>query len=790
MTPVQPVPEQRYVAALTKLLAGTEAFAPLLADDEICAYRLSPDGTLIAASPALLALLGYPNLAALRAGELDKAAFDAGYAEAMFAQYKGEVLDAETEWRAADGEALAVRESARATYGPAGRPLHYDGVIVPLAGGSLPEGGRAAPLLAAGPAATATPIAGRNPMIFAANSGGRESRAAKPLALRQYVSILWRWAWLIVLCMALAGGAAYVYSIQSTPVYQSSATLLINQARTGNGYNDYNALLTGERLAQTYAELMRKRPVLDAVIANLQLATDADKLADRVSVAPVRNTQLLNLTVEDSDPQRAADIANEIVRVFGQQNQAQQTSRYSDTRQSLERELAKVQADIDSTQASLAGLKNPGTAASDTERERLETLLAQYRSSYATLTKSLGDVRLAEAQSTDSLTVAEAARAEPVPVRPQPLRSAVLAALAGALLAIGCAFLLEFLDDRVKTPEQAGKQAGAMALGAIGKLPAAAEGGQLVALRAANSPMAEAYRMLRVNLDFTAIDSPLRALTISSASPGEGKSTTIANLAVALAEAGRRVIVVDTDMRRPTLHKVFGLPNDRGVTAALLGAADADIHQQLAATELPNLHLMPCGPIPPNPAELLSSRRMAELIEALKAECDIVLFDTPPLLVFADAAQLARACDGTILVARANSTRVGALRQARAQLLQGGARLLGVVLNSVATPRGKQQSYYYYYSSEQERSRRRFGLFGRAKPRRDRNNSLPAARLPGAGAPSNSTGAAEQRNAAVATPRASIQPELAAPNGVLSADTTPAYSNGSARAPKRKRQGA
>ncbi|KPV47763.1 hypothetical protein SE17_41695, partial [Kouleothrix aurantiaca] len=219
----------------------------------------------------------------------------------------------------------------------------------------------------------------------------------------------------------------------------------------------------------------------------------------------------------------------------------------------------------------------------------------------ATLTKSLGDVQLAEVQSTDSLAVAEAARAEAAPVRPQPLKNTLLAAIVGALLAIGGAFLLEFLDDRVKTPEQAGKLAGAMALGAIGRLPAAAEGGQLVALRATNTPMAEAYRMLRVNLDFTAIDSPLRAVAISSAGPGEGKSTTIANLAVALAEAGRRVIVVDTDMRRPTLHKVFGLPNDRGVTAALLGPADADIHQQLAATDLPNLHLMPCGPVPPNP---------------------------------------------------------------------------------------------------------------------------------------------------------------------------------------------
>ena len=715
MTPILPQFEQSYLTGLTALLAGTEAFQALLTDSAVCAYRLAADGTLIAASPALLELLGYGSMAELRAGELNKAAFDAAYTEAIFAQQQGELLDAETEWRQADRSPLVVRESARAIYGASGQLLHYDGIIAPLTSNAQLADSTTAPMSAATPGS-----AWRKLMPRIGRPGVAPLRAAEPLALLQYVSILWRWSWLIVLCMTLAGAAAYFYSLQATPVYQASASLLINQARTGNSSADYNALLTGERLAQTYAELIRKRPVLEAVISNLQLPADADTLSKRVSIAPVRNTQLLNLTVEDSDPQRAADIANELVRVFGQQNQAQQTSRYADTRQSLERELTKVQADIDSTQASLTTLKTSGTAGSEAERDRLETLLAQYRSSYATLTKSLGDVQLAEAQSTDSLAVAEAARAEPTPVRPQPLKNTLLATIVGALLAIGCAFLLEFLDDRVKTPEQVSMLTGTMALGSIGKLSGSGPGNKLVARSDANSPLAESYRMLRVNLDFTAIDSPLRTVTITSANPGEGKSTTIANLAVALAEAGKRVIMVDTDLRRPTLHKLFQLPNDRGVTTALLHSGDAELRQYLVTTEVSNLRLMPCGPIPPNPAEMLSSRRMAGLIEALQAECDIVLFDSPPLLVFADAAVLARVCDGAIVVVRASATRLGMLRQAGEQLAKSGVRLLGVVLNGVATPRGKQQSYYYYYSNEQERARRRFGLFrsARSTPRR------------------------------------------------------------------------
>src|SRR5689334_14788688 len=127
--------------------------------------------------------------------------------------------------------------------------------------------------------------------------------------LKQYAALLWRWSWLIVLCATLAGAVAYGVSAQTLPTYQASITLLVNQARAANSGPDYNALLTAERLAKTYAELMRKRPALDAVIANLKLDGDAEALAKRVSVAPVLNTQLLVLTVEDTDPQRAADIA-------------------------------------------------------------------------------------------------------------------------------------------------------------------------------------------------------------------------------------------------------------------------------------------------------------------------------------------------------------------------------------------------------------------------------------------------------------------------------------------------
>lgn len=527
------------------------------------------------------------------------------------------------------------------------------------------------------------------------------------MELKQYATLLWRWAWLIALGTLLTGASAYGISLQTPPVYEASATLLISQARTGNASADYTAVLTGERLAKTYAELLRKRPVLEKVITNLQIDETSEELTERVSVSPIRDTQLLVLRVEDTDSQRAADTANEIVHVFSQQNQEMQAGRYSDTKQSLERELAKVQLDIDRTQASLTALQTPTNGVDEIERERLQTLLAQYRSSYATLLKSLGDVQLAEAQNTNTLSIAETAQAPTDPIRPRTLLNTLLAAIAGLVIAAGVAFLVEYLDDRIKTSEQVAHLTGAMSLGEIGRIAESDLSGKLVTIRDAQSPVAEAYRMLRVNLDFAAIDSSLSAIAVTSSSPEEGKSTTIANLAVAIAQTGKQVILVDTDLRRPTLHKLFDIPNERGVTTALLYPSEKGLSEHLVRPGIRNLQLLPSGPIPPNPAELLGSRRMAELIAALKAEADVVLFDTPPLLVFADAALLARACDGTLLVARASFTRSGALVKVKEQIAQAGAHLLGVVLNRLTTARVGYGSYYYY---SQRPPRRLFGL--------------------------------------------------------------------------------
>jgi capsular polysaccharide biosynthesis protein len=287
------------------------------------------------------------------------------------------------------------------------------------------------------------------------------------LELKQYLSLLWRWLWLLLSSVVLAGTVAFVLSQRMAPVYAASTTLLINQAPVSSAAPDYNSLLVSERLAQTYGELLHKRPVLQTVITNLKLNTDTEELAKRIKVAIVRNTQFIVLTAEDTDPQLAANIANEVVNVFSQQNRELRMNRYVGSRQSLQGELAKIQADIDDTQARLEAIGTPAKPDQMNEHRQLQTLLDQHRMNYETMLKSLGEIRLAEAQMTADLSVVEAAQLEPKPIRPRTLLNTLLAAILGGLFALGLAFLVEYFDDTVKSREDAEKLIGVPTLAAI-----------------------------------------------------------------------------------------------------------------------------------------------------------------------------------------------------------------------------------------------------------------------------------------------------------------------------------
>ncbi len=298
-----------------------------------------------------------------------------------------------------------------------------------------------------------------------------------------------------------------------------------------------------------------------------------------------------------------------------------------------------------------------------------------------------------------------------------PLPQALLfGALAGFATAAGIALLLEYLGDAIRGPEDVLEIAGVGPLAAVGPL-APARGKRrraeipLVARDHPRSPTAEAFRSLRTNLQLAAIEHPMRSLVVTSAGPNEGKTLVDSNLAIVLAQSGKRVLLVDADLRKPEVHTVFGISNDQGLLTALVresthtnGTGRAPAEQPLdglgvVPSGVENLWLLPSGGVPPNPSELLGSTTMLRLVERLAGHFDVLLFDSPPVGPVADALLLSAFADGTLVVARAGQTRRTALRGGL-EALQAAAKLvLGVVLNDLRPgPLTRYSPYGYYYS--------------------------------------------------------------------------------------------
>jgi len=524
--------------------------------------------------------------------------------------------------------------------------------------------------------------------------------------LRQYGQLARKWLWLIVVCTLAAAGAAYVVSKNSIPIYQASTKLLVNQSSASNQVNlAYQDILMSQQLARTYANLLSDRPVVEETARRLNLPTDQKALArlqGSISVTPIRDTQLMEVRVEGESPELIMLVANTLPEVFITQNQQLQLGRVTGLKTSLESEIANVQDDIARTQNSLAN------AADDVQRQRYEASLAQYRSTLSSLVNNYQQIRLAEAQASNNLVVVKPAVVPQIPIRPRTMTNVLLAAVVGAMIAIGAAFLIEYLDDTIKSPDDVTRVSGLSTLGAIARLKDAGVERQLIAWSHTKAPESEAYRTLRTNIQFSSVDKPVHSLIVTSSGPSEGKSTTSANLAIVMAQTGQKVIVVDTDLRRPVLHKTFGVPNNIGITTALLAGEQVDLQAYLQPTEIDNLMIITSGPIPPNPSELLGSQRMKRVVDELSQMADMVIFDTPPALVVTDAAVLGRQVDGVLLVVDAGGTREQALAHAVSELRKTGTNILGVTMNRLdSRSRGYYYYYYYYYYTDESGNRRR-----------------------------------------------------------------------------------
>ncbi len=283
-------------------------------------------------------------------------------------------------------------------------------------------------------------------------------------------------------------------------------------------------------------------------------------------------------------------------------------------------------------------------------------------------------------------------------VSPRKALNLLLGLLSGTVLALGLTFFFEYLDSRIKTPDEVRVHLGLPALGMVPALDAKSWTGKEPLIHAGVPPgFAEAFRTIRTNVLFSTADEGSRTLVVTSTGPGEGKTTVASNLAIAFAQAGQRVLLIDADMRRPRVHEVFGLRQEPGLSNVMVGNAKAS--QSVHKTAVPGLWVLAAGHLPPNPAELLGSQRFRDFVTSLKEHFDWILIDSPPVMAVTDAAIAAHAANGVVFVVGAEMTSRHAARAAVEQLEQGRAHFVGAVLNRVDLERN---SYYYsnYYRRE------------------------------------------------------------------------------------------
>lgn len=533
------------------------------------------------------------------------------------------------------------------------------------------------------------------------------------MEIRRYIIMLQRWAWLIVVGAVVAGGTAYLINVNTRPIYQASARLLIDEAPESGG-NEYAQALFEERLATTYVELLALYPVLSETVERLNLDMDPGQLKNRLNVSASSQAQIIIISVEDEDPTRAALIANTVGDVFMDLNQERESARFAASIASYEEQMETLQAEISAVERQIIELGEPDTAEEQVKLAELETARREAQIRYTEAFNTRESLRVEQARISNNLIPVEPARTPDSPIRPRVRTNTILGAAVGAILALGVVFLVEYMDDAIKSPEQVRQVADVSTLAAIHHIRGNGSGldSWLVTHHSPRAPVSEAFRMLRTNLNFSAVDEALRTIVVTSSSPGEGKSTISANLAVVMAQTGKQVILVDSDLRRPMQHQLFGLSNNHGLTSTLLDP-ETPIEHQLQPAKVQGLRVLTSGPIPPNPAELLNSQRMDQIVRLLENEADIIIFDTPPVLSVADATILAPKVSGCVLVVDAGRTRPQVLSQAVERLRNANTHLLGAVLNQLKVRgSGYYYDYYLYYDYDHVRpgTARRGGL--------------------------------------------------------------------------------
>jgi capsular exopolysaccharide synthesis family protein len=574
----------------------------------------------------------------------------------------------------------------------------------------------------------------------------------------RYLKLIQKKLWLVILFVGVALISTSYFTLTSPHTYTARASIYINskvQNSTLLPYDtgpDYNHLAN---LAATYDALLKTNSFAQKVIQQLDFPISLTEVSDSYTTKLVQNTPIYYIYVTYGEPHKAQAIANAVVKVFLTSDQVNQPDKVAITvLDKQKQQIQLLQTDIENQQKYLTELRQIATpdATTTTEIKQTSDRINSELDIYSRLSQAI-----AQAETTISNQSADVAALLDAPVLPEAnsnelVRNLIFSFLMGLGLGAGVIIVLDFLDYTIRSSEELATFTGVATLGVVPfyqpsdnnhvytKSPSAEEAAAagtanppserledskgepnpfIITAMEFKSSASESYRVLRTNVLFSNLafekhtiqddlgvptttkssenDVRFKTLVVTSSLPREGKSLTAANLAVAFAQTGNRVILVDLDLRQPTLHKLFNLPNEQGFTNYVLSGVKDNITTYIKHTIITNLLVMTSGNPPPNPSELLTSVRTAETINVLRNLADIIIFDSPPTILVSDAPIIATMVDGVLLVVRSGRTRRYTINKTITRLKNVNANIIGSVLNMVqGTDDG---GYHYYYGS-------------------------------------------------------------------------------------------
>jgi non-specific protein-tyrosine kinase len=542
--------------------------------------------------------------------------------------------------------------------------------------------------------------------------------------IKAFIKPVLEYWWLILIAGAVAVVASFVVTLFQPPVYRTHTTMVIGRMLYEANPSG-NDIYLGQQLASYYANIGMRGDVRNST----QEALGLNWLPEYTMTA-LPNSKLLEIVVLDTNPARAQAVANELANQLilrsptSNQQQGSEHQQFINEQISyLEESIRETLAELDAAEITLSEA-NSAQQIADAQQEiqALQEKLFQIQSNYAALISNTGEGAI------NTLSIIERAPLPTSPVGPNKMMTILLAGLVAVAIASGAAYLLAYLDDTVKSADEVTNILSVPVLGTISNIPAGNEeseaprvnrfqaliGRLRLALNAnkrwngnertedqeddiflhsaiyPRSSVAEEFRTLRINLDFASVDEGLGTILITSPSPAEGKSSIASNLAIVIAQGGKKVILVDVDFRKPKNNPHFFIPNDKGFSDVLRGSLEVkDVLHQWKE----DLSIINTGIAPPNPVDLLSSKRMGEILEDLRQLADVVIIDGPPL-IFPDSLALSPKVDGVLVVLRYAFSRRMTSQGLMKQMSHAGARVVGVVLNSVPP---QQTKYYLKY---------------------------------------------------------------------------------------------